>query len=184
MRTFAAFNVSDAARKECARLIGEFRRSLSDVKWTPPENLHVTLRFFGETHEDRIGELRDMVASAAAKQGRFNARLGHAGVFPNVQHARVIWVGLEEGAHDSSGLAARMEEGARQIGFAPEKRPYVPHLTIGRMRSARVPGKLAEFIARSECHSASFWVESVVLYRSTLTNEGSVYEVLGESRLD
>ena len=154
------------------------------VRWVKKDNMHVTLHFFGKISEKTIHSLSFPLKDLAERSQPFRLKINGLGVFPNRNNPRVLWTGLEEvGEKDSlrafyAGLCNLLEAEA----LLAEKRPYRPHVTLGRVkkkRPLRLPGALFE--DRPNCRP--FWVREVVFYRSELTPKGPVYQALNRFSL-
>ena len=144
-RLFAG--VAVAATDELRATLAELQRALrlEKIRWTRPEKLHLTVEFFGFVDPARIPELEGALARAAAGAPPFALQLGEPGLFGNLRHPRVLWLGVE-----SAGLVelhARTAAALRAAGWTPEARPYAPHLTLGRLDRLREPD---QFRARLE----------------------------------
>lgn len=181
MRAFVAVKISDAAREEVARLQEKLKMAGADVKWVEPENLHLTLKFLGETGEDRIGRLRQELQAVLQARASFTFTLEGLGAFPRPEQARVVWVGTGEGKERLIELAREVEEICSRSGFPAEQRPFSPHLTIGRVRSGKLLPELAQQIQALPFRASSPTpADRVVLFRSTLSPRGPVYTPLRE----
>lgn len=179
MRTFIAVNLTDDIRQALSRTQEALKEKGADVSWVKPENLHITLKFLGEVEETRLQELRETIASSLRGTTPFRLTLEGLGVFPNLRAPRVVWAGAKEGAAELAALQARIEEGLCRIGFPREERLFIPHLTLGRVRSLRGREALVEGISKAT--SAAFGemvLESVELMKSQLHPSGSTYTVL------
>ena len=183
VRAFAAVDISNEARGDCARILEALEAGGADARWTRSENLHLTLRFFGQTPPDRLRPLRTLLDEILRKTRPFLMRLGKLGVFPDARRPRVVWAAVEQGGAELGRMAEELESGARAIGMEPEERPFVPHLTLGRIRGGRSSGQIARLVASLECRSGPMPVEELVLYRSILSREGPVYAVLEKFHL-
>ncbi|MCM8790838.1 MAG: RNA 2',3'-cyclic phosphodiesterase [Candidatus Omnitrophica bacterium] len=188
MRTFIAIEVSDEIKKILGQIESHLKYSGADVKWVRPEIIHVTMKFLGEVSETKVSEVKSALDAVAASTKKFDITLKDIGAFPKIDYPRVIWVGLGKGVGEALELASSIDEALSKIGFAKEDRPFSPHLTIGRVRSSVNRSKLKEKMASVEANfnlSAvpSHRVESVVLFQSTLTSQGSIYTKLHESYL-
>src|SRR5881394_4524867 len=136
MRCFVAIKTSESVRTRIAAVQDELRKSGADVRWIGPEELHLTLRFFGDLEDAAVSGLRRALGGVAAAQPRFTLTYSGLGEFP-----RVVWVG---GSRDADPLAAAIESAA---GLPPDKYGFTPHLTIGRIRSDRGGKELAAAVA-------------------------------------
>ncbi len=150
-----------------------------------PENVHLTLKFLGDVDEALLADLKAALAAAAAAAAPFPLSLKGGGCFPNARAPRVIWIGLAEGAKEASALAGAVERALEPLGFAREKRPFRPHLTIGRVKDVRAGAPTAENkIEQLEGYDVpAAAAEAIALIKSTLTPEGSTYREIGRFRL-
>lgn len=186
MRTFIAIEVSEEIRNTLAQIEAHLKYAGADVKWVRPDIVHMTVKFLGEIDEKKAGEVKASLDSVARTTKPFELTLKDIGAFPKIANPRVIWVGLGKGASESTELALKVDEALSGIGFQKEERPFSPHLTIGRVRSAPNKAKLAEKMASA---ASSFQlsavsphrVSSLILFRSTLTPQGSIYTKIHEA---
>jgi 2'-5' RNA ligase len=177
MRLFLALEIPDRIRRLLAGMRGDLEHSWPGWRWVRPEGIHLTLRFLGEVEPALDAECRQAWADAVVGISPFDLRLGRLGRFPGGGKPRVLWVGLEEpgGEGQLAGLAARVENSARECGFPPEKRPFRPHLTLARAaRGARPHWADGIRIETGE----PFSVGSLVLFRSQLNPSGARYTAL------
>jgi len=150
--------------------------------------MHLTLRFLGDVDPEIVPAITAQLADAARKSGRFTLTLGAVGAFPSLRQPRVLWVGLTGEIQRLRLLHSRVEGALSQVGFPPEKRPFGPHLTVGRIRQADGPrlargaGVAFGRVILPEPPPA-IAVESVALLRSHLKPSGVEYERLFEARL-
>jgi RNA 2',3'-cyclic 3'-phosphodiesterase len=150
------------------------------VAWVRRENLHYTLRFLGDVGVDEALAAAEAAREAAARHAPFNAALDAAGAFPHAGKARVLWLGMREGAEPLCALARSLEDALAARGFARADLPFAPHLTIGRVR---MPADWSARLASAPVPEARFRVDSIALVRSTLGPGGSRYEVEAEAPL-
>ena len=130
-RLFAG--VAVAAEESLRRAVADLQARLrgEEIRWTRPENLHLTVEFFGATDPARIPELESALAAAAARAAPFELRWGGWGTFGPPRQPRVLWLGV-----DAPGLEELHEAVAAELraaGRTPEARPFAPHLTLGRL---------------------------------------------------
>jgi 2'-5' RNA ligase len=169
MRCFVAIKPSPAVCGKIALAQGELRRADADVRWIGPEELHVTLRFFGDLDATVVARLRTSLTRIAAAQPTFRLAYKGLGEFPNV-----VWVGGSTGAH---ALAAAIEMAASEIGLPKDRYGFTAHLTIGRIRSPRGAQPLAAAIAALRDRDfGEDEISEFSLIQSTLMPQGPVYE--------
>jgi 2'-5' RNA ligase len=182
MRIFVAVFPAAEAQEAAAAVIDRLRQPGDGVSWVKRENLHYTLRFMGDLGTSGLGRVTDAAREGAHGHASFTAALGAAGAFPNPPRARVLWLGLSEGGEALAALARSVEQSLRQKGFDRADRPFKSHLTLGRVRdrdqdwTERLDGVAA-------ASSARFVVNRVVVVQSTLSPQGSIYQVCAEALL-
>ncbi len=184
MRTFIAIELPGAVKSELAQITDELKSSRADVKWIKPEAIHLTLKFLGSIDEQKAKEVKDVLNKTAKGQVPFEMSLEGLGAFPNPASPRVIWAGVKEGAQNTINLAKSLEDQLEKIGFEKEKRPFHPHLTLGRLRSLQNKGKLSNLLGSIEFKSPStIKVTHLSLIQSTLTRSGAIYAPLYQAEL-
>jgi RNA 2',3'-cyclic 3'-phosphodiesterase len=179
VRAFIALRLSAAPVEEgIAALIERLRTPDDGIRWVRRSNFHLTLFFLGPSvPRERLAPIAEALGMIAATSAPFEIAARGVGAFPNLARPRAVWVGLH-GA-ELIRLAAQVTDAAVRCGFAAERRGYSPHLTIGRVRTLRSPGRLRR--ALHEEADSSFGhprIERVVLYRSELGPESSTYHEL------
>ena len=172
VRAFFGLPVPDPQREELARFIARCAQLAPDFRWTPSENLHLTIRFVGSVERTVVEAVADGLEGAYAG---FELGLGHTGTFGRGRSARVVWLGLRTGADEAAALAASVDAACRQAGLAGEDRPFRVHLTLARARS-RAGSKLPGLPVAPELNP---WrAGELVLYSSRPTRTGAIYEPL------
>ncbi|WP_053057617.1 RNA 2',3'-cyclic phosphodiesterase [Rubrobacter aplysinae] len=154
-------------------------RSLSwsgAVRWLPPENVHLTLKFLGEvpeTPDSKLPELHETITALCSGHGAFDLSLRGAGAFPSVRRACVLWVGASEGSGPLGALARDLEDGLEKLGFGRETRPFRPHATVARAKGGGA--RLEDPAAADTVGPLDFRAGSIELMRSRLSQEGAAY---------
>lgn len=157
MRLFVAVDIPETVRVAIGSLIS--RLKCPGPKWVDPKNLHLTLKFVGET-SDLEGVTR--LLSDIDGTG-FEIGLKGLGSFP-----RVLWVGVAA-PPEMARLARRIDEALTPMGIPPEQRPFSPHLTLARVKEGRIP----KFDQQPDF--GTFPVREFVLYQSRLSPAGPTY---------
>ncbi len=185
VRTFIATAISTEAKRVLEEAAGRLRRDIPQgVGWVKPEGLHLTLKFLGNIRPELVDRVFDSLAVPTAMSAPFQLGLsGRLGMFPNPRRPRVLWAGIDGDLEALSALQEAVEEAMINLGFAPEERPYSPHLTLGRVRRGVSDAALAKISSRVTAAPqpvAQPWrVDSVHLFRTLLKPSGSVHTVLG-----
>jgi 2'-5' RNA ligase len=183
MRLFIAIELDDQARHavavEQARLAVSVDRS--GLKWIRAEQLHLTLAFLGEVDDSRSQGVIEMMR-APISGDRFAIAFGGLGVFPPAGAPRVLWLGLTTGAREVIDVHRQVADRVAHLGIPLERRPFHPHLTLGRWRVSREADRRRVLAAASN-HVTRLDVDGVALIRSRLTQAGAAYTALCHTRL-
>lgn len=184
MRTFIAIELSEEIKNTLAQIQSHLKYAGADVKWVTPGNIHLTLKFLGEVSEEKLQQVKSALEIIGKETVPFEISLKDIGAFPKIEYPRVIWVGLDKGAKESTELAGKIDEALSILGFDRDTRPFAAHLTIGRVRSAKNKLALKEKITNYHLLITDYQtIDSVILFQSTLTPTGSIYTKLHEAKL-
>ncbi len=135
LRTFIAIDLTEQIRQKFVEIQSILQKSDADLKWVKPKNAHLTLKFLGSTTTEQIEKIKNILKECSSSTPPFQIGFGGLGVFPNEKYPRVLWIGINQGAESIAELAKQVDDKVSKLGFQKEKRPYSPHLTIGRFRS-------------------------------------------------
>ena len=174
MRLFIAIEIPESIRSAFASLLKEFRAVAPQLKWVRAENLHVTLKFLGETDPAKLGALQN-VLSAVRSAEPVSLEFRGLGFFPNEKRPRVFWAGMEASANLKT-LAADIDQTVHPLGFPLEERPFTPHLTLARFSLPGIPPKLLQAINEKNSQSfGSLGTRQFHLIESKLKPAGAEY---------
>lgn len=178
LRIFIAIPFHEAFQHEIDVVLRRLSDRLSHVKWIKSEQAHLTLHFFGDTPASEIGRLDQRLRGLEGQGGSFQFCLTGVGGFPSLDHPQVIWLGTEEISGKLTGLVSRLRGEISQLGFQIDRRPFHPHVTLGRAKkklngAGEVIAKLG-FKFASEPKSFNCFH----LYQSHLCPDGARYEIL------
>lgn len=184
-RSFIAIALNENLHKELESLQAKLKTADADVKWVKPENIHLTLKFLGNITDEQIEKVKNSLKKIATNFQSYQIHLKEIGAFPKISYPRVIWVGMDEGAKTTNKIYQSIEEELTKKGFEKEKRPLSPHLTLGRVRSGKNRQNLIRVIEKEKDFSSpsKLLVEEIVLFKSTLTPKGSIYEPIFKGSL-
>jgi RNA 2',3'-cyclic 3'-phosphodiesterase len=178
IRAFIAVRMSAEVETAIEGLINPLSKLGGGTRWVHQHNLHLTLRFLGNTVErNRLVVLDSILNEIAAQTSPFILSAHGTGAFPNLDRPRTIWIGLASEA--LVGLAQQVENATVEAGFPPEGRPYSPHLTIGRVRDFSGWQQIRRALRQPSIQDfGSTLVSEMILYRSILGGESSQYQPL------
>ena len=183
VRCFAAISISDEIQSALESFKEQAFRSAKEfksAKWVRSENLHLTLKFFGEVERDRIGALEESISASVHDQKNFSVKFCSGGCFPNDKRPQVLWVGITDGASVLEKLAANLEERTTLRGFVPSDKPFSPHLTLARFSNFPLPDLSQILSALDKRVFGKIDVVQISLIQSELKPAGPVYTVLRE----
>ena len=181
MATFRGFIAIDiGASSKLIQLENEIDKTGANVKLVEPKNIHITLKFLGDTDESLIDEIETIMKNAVEGIDPFNIQLKGTGVFPNQNYIKVVWIGIDKG-EQIGDIARKIDESLSKLGFEKEKRGFSSHLTIARVRSAKNKEQLVKIIEKyNDVEFADIKVDSITLKKSELTPQGPIYTTLKE----
>jgi 2'-5' RNA ligase len=192
IRAFIAIDLSAQARTQLAQLQDDLKAVVPrhTVRWTAPDNIHLTLHFLGNLSPQEIKNVSAVIDEAASNQPGFSLTLARLGCFPNSSRPRILWVGILGDTNALTTLQGDLGERLRgAIDFTPDSRSYSPHLTIGRVRNG-VPSRrvkqLSQIIQTEQPqvgHLTTLDVTEISLMESNLKPSGVVYTQLKRSQL-
>jgi 2'-5' RNA ligase len=163
MRAFIAIELPSNVKTELTARQQELKRAGLNARWVRAENIHLTLKFFGEIDP---GE----------RHGPFSLSASGIGVFPGVRKARVLWAGLSDGLPELIELQKDLDAALATCGFEREKRPFRGHLTMARFRQRVHPAKLETALAKADgAHFGQWTARELILFQSELQPAGPLY---------
>lgn len=182
IRAFIAIELSPPIQKQLEQIVLDLQQNASrHVKWVKPENIHLTLKFLGESRPDELDRLSAEIRPIASAARPIELRIHGLGAFPNFKRPRVIWIGVQA-PPSLTRLQQALEDAAEKIGYPREERTFSPHLTLGRVNREASPAelvRLGETIAQKPVGTlGSMTVSHLILFRSVLKPAGAVYTPL------
>lgn len=172
-RLFIAADISEEARRLASGLISDLRsdRSVKGVSWVRPENLHVTIKFLGDTDEETEAKLIETLDRITSTYSPFKLHLAK----PEILGKRVISIAVRSDTTTVFSLEMVIDTECERLGFKREGRRFHPHITIARIRDPRgTNGLVSQFLTRP-VEPVEFVVREIVLYESEMTQAGSEY---------
>ncbi len=186
VRCFVALAVpADVIRRiepAVAELKQAAERAGSRVSWSRPEGWHVTLKFLGEIDEERVARVRSVLGGLAGTARAIELEARGLATLPRRGTPQVLIVSVR-GGPALQDLAGRVDDELSRLGFARERRAFVGHLTVGRLRGAGGWRRWEAMVRKAERTSFGSWTATAVgLYRSELGLGPARYSVIEEYR--
>ena len=191
MRLFIGLPLPHEVETELGRIITHLKAQGGRVTWVAPENIHMTVRFLGETDDARVPKLKALISEVAQHLRPAHLVIDRLGGFPNLHKPRVIWAGVTPGSDVDrlAKMARHVELEVRQMRFGPDQKGFKPHMTLGRVKDPSGLQQLTATLSSMRIEPVRVLIDRIVLFKSTLTPQGSIYErlhegMLGEERLE
>lgn len=179
LRTFVCVTIPETQKHTLTEWINERKKIFDGIRWVEPSTLHVTLKFCGERLAETVDALKENIKNIKHR-GSFKIALNGCGGFPNLIKPRVIWAGIVGETARLVELSAVVESAANKVGIPKEKRPYSPHLTLGRCSlSSCLPMFVKNDIDSHPITLEPWTVDEIILMKSRLLPQGPEYTPLG-----
>ncbi|MDY6843297.1 MAG: RNA 2',3'-cyclic phosphodiesterase [Thermodesulfobacteriota bacterium] len=179
IRSFLAIEIPKDILASIETVQDELKRIGSDTKWVRPQSIHLTMKFFGDIYEEDIERIAQVIHPLAARYQPFELTLCNLGTFPDGNRPRVVWLGITSCGDMVLQLQQEIEDTLSAIGFLREKRPFSPHLTLGRVKGRKNVARLVETIQMKRTYKGGcFLVDKLILFKSDLRPTGALYTPL------
>ncbi|MBN2568602.1 MAG: RNA 2',3'-cyclic phosphodiesterase [Deltaproteobacteria bacterium] len=180
LRAFLAAEIPPNVKNSIRRIQEQLAPLMQGIRWTKPEGIHLTLKFFGNISESDIPCISRAVEREAAVTVPVTLNAHSIGAFPGLSRPRVLWMGLEGDTDRLCKLHEAIDSDLQQCGFQKDVRLFNPHLTLGRAKTQRgIYSGIREIMAEKERYNAGqFEVSGITLFRSDLKPDGPLYTKL------
>lgn len=178
LRLFVAIKIEP--QEQFANTYGFLKQALdfNIIKWVELHNIHLTLKFIGDTSVEELPQIKDALHQACNAIKPFELRIARTGIFGSTYNPRVIWFGIDPDPM-LLNLAQNVSSGLETVGILGDRQNFVPHLTIGRIREIKDKKYFQQLMGRfQDTELQQQPVSGFDLYESILQREGPVYNVL------
>ena len=181
IRSFLAFELAPEIKQIVSRVLTEAVKATRDVRWVRAAGIHLTAVFLGHIREADLAPIEDAAQRVCLNYRPFDVSLQGMGCFPGERNPKVIWLGLRGDTERMSRFRDALQRELEPLGIKQEKRPFRPHLTLGRMRKGRGGGRRevsALLGAHQDLTSPNWPLAELILFKSDLRPSGAVYTKL------
>jgi 2'-5' RNA ligase len=184
-RIFCAVDLPKSARMHLLEHIQRLQSVLPQVQasWSRDSNIHLTLKFVGETSREMVPDFSEAVSRAATNMVPFSVVLEGSGVFPKRRDPRVLWIGINDPEGKLAELHSRLEHESERAGFLREARLFHPHLTLARLRNQRFAREAVQVHEQLVFEPQTLTIAELLVIRSELNSAGSKYTVVSRHPL-
>lgn len=184
LRCFISIELDEPVKKSITEATALLKAGKVDVNWVAEEKLHLTLKFLGDTDDGLISRIKEELSRVSSAHTPFNIKVYGAGVLPDLRRPRVVFIGLDIKADLAAGLKGLqrdIEETMAGLGFKKEDRLFLPHLTIGRVKSPKSKEQLLKMIETLKDRDFGIiYVKKISLMKSELKPKGAQYTIIDE----
>lgn len=154
------------------------------ITWVQPDLLHLTIKFFGDTYDERINIVSSVINDTLKEKSSFDFDISGAGVFGSRYKPTTIWFGIRNNDYLNQ-VANELLNNLDYKGFERGRQNFVPHITIGRIRNIQRKNELRNVVEKmKDKHIQTISVDRLLLYESTLTRNGPVYNIIDRYNLE
>jgi len=180
MRVFLAIELPQEIKDLIEDIKEKLMPALKGIRWTRPEGMHLTLKFFGDVSRDDVVRVSEIVGRNVMNIAPMVLDVGLPGGFPSLKKPRVLWLGVGGDTQRLAALHAEIGGDLEECGFPGEKRAFKPHLTLGRARSRGgiISGAEEVITKTGELGTHRFDTREFILFESELKPGGAVYTKL------
>ncbi|UCD92932.1 MAG: RNA 2',3'-cyclic phosphodiesterase [Methanobacteriota archaeon] len=183
--TFRAFIAVDVEPSEkMVQFHSSLRETGSPLKLVDLQNLHLTLKFLGNTEDDLVPKITEIMEESIRGMAPFSVEFRGTGAFPSLKHMKVVWVGVRN-IENLRTMAEYMNDELAGLGFKREKRKFSPHLTLARVKGARNKDRLADAIRSwGDEDFGDLLVDGLRLKKSVLSPKGPTYSTVHIAKME
>ncbi len=183
IRLFIALKIEKEIQEKFDAIISDFRTKDGEVKWVSSKNLHITIKFLGNTERKEVNLIIDQLYKSVKGFQQIESEFHCLGGFPNLRKPKVIWTDIDKNRQSVIELAESIEQALTSVRFDKSGKPFKPHLTLGRVKSYEGLTQLTDYLTSYQFERIPIIFNKVQLIQSTLTQKGPIYKILEEITL-
>ena len=190
LRLFVAIPLTDKIRARIHEAQQDLRRALRDentkVRWTNPEQFHLTLKFLGAVPALQTDPLTEAIRDVGRRFAPLDLQARQVGFFPSALRPRVVWVGIHHSRQQLPLLQRAIEEAVAPFTEEELDEKFSGHITLGRIKEIRRSAVEQLSAAASKLADKFFgqWTANeLILMRSVLSPQGAQHSPLADAEL-
>ncbi len=186
MRTFIAAEINNEMKEKIDSFIFKTYKELgnNNIKWVKKDNLHITVKFLGETEPELIKPIEEKIYKAISNIESFNIELRTIGVFPDTKFPKVLWIGITTGEPELTKIFNLIEKSLVELNIKPETKKFQPHLTIARIKKITNVQKIKSYLQKYQnVDFGRCQIKYITFFESILHHEGPEYKLLSKFSL-
>ena len=188
IRVFIAAPIPPPAKLVLSNVIERLSgKILNGVRWVNADGIQLTIKFLGNIKPEGVAKITEAMGRSAAEVSPFEVRLWGLGTFPNEKKPRVLWAGMEGDIDRLRELQEKTEGALEVMGYPIDRRPFNPHLTLGRVRDQvdeQTRRAIGLALPAGKLEASELWlVESVELIQTHFGPQGATYTTLARTLL-
>lgn len=186
LRLFIGIELPLFVQEALSKAQRALKKAGADVKWVEVHNIHLTLKFLGYVKNDKVDSIKKAISQTLKNTSSFEISIcKEINAFPSIKNMRVLWIGIEKGNDIIQKIQAQIEDDLEKIGIEKEERKFTPHLTLGRLKSAKSKESLIRHMEKTYLDkNYDLPISKITLFQSILTPQGPIYNILSEVGLN
>lgn len=179
IRAFIALKLPDNILSFINKIQKNLKQYGFPVRWVKPENIHLTLKFFGNIDKSDLSDIKAALNECSGCYSALNLFAKGIDVFPSIMRPRIMWVGVLGDTSLLLSLQNTLDKRLEESGFKKDEKPFKGHLTMGRFKDKVNNEKLIEILRKYQnVDPEAFTAKEIVLFKSDLKPQGPVYTEL------
>ncbi len=184
IRSFLSIETSRAVRLELCLIQNKLKKN-KGIRWVAPDNIHLTLKFFGDINQEQVDDIKKIISSVCIDIRPMTLKIRGLGGFPDMDRPKILWAGLDGEIKRLFKFQTLIDKTLQKMNFAMDKKNFLPHLTIGRIKKPKKCDILKKEITDINLLKTTKWrVDNIVLFKSQLMPGGAFYTHLWDFPLN
>ena len=178
VRTFLSIPIIKDIKSKKNMLYSTIEESKSSINWVQNSNLHLNVKFIGQTPEISIDKIIECVSKITSNIEPFNVEVSGTGCFPTSTRPKTLWLGVSGEIKPLIDMVRKIENKLFEIGFSKEKKEFIPHITVARIPYPQKVIPDVNIFLKSSYDMIDLEIDRVQLFSSELLPNGAIYSLL------